>query len=97
MSELDDAEPAFVISGVVGADLYSHFVSYGLDVWGPRAPTPFTGSETFNPYAEIADGSLGQFDTCVALGMRGGDVNDNADVGPGRQRNPGNQTVYVRI
>ena len=45
------AEPAGVISGVVGADLYSHFVSYGLDVWAEGEP--FTGSETFNPYAEI--------------------------------------------
>ena len=59
------------ISGVVGVDLYSHFVSYGLDVWGEGEA--FSGSETLNPYAEIAV----EFDTFnLAVGLWG-DVNDN--------------------
>ena len=64
---------------MVGADLYSHFVSYGQDVWAEGEP--FTGSETFNPYAEVGM-SLGQFDLAVGIW---GDVNDNAASGLGNE------------
>jgi len=66
------------VSGVLGADLYSHFVSYGFDVWAEGRP--FSGAETFNPYFELAF-DLSQSDDddlSLALGLWG-DVNDNAD------------------
>lgn len=65
------------VSGVVGVDLYSHFVSYGLDVWGEG--NAFSGSETFNPYIEVGL-DLGAFS--IATGLWG-DINDNATSGLG--------------
>jgi len=65
------------VSGVVGVDLYSHFVSYGLDVWAEG--NAFSGSETFNPYIEVGL-DLGSFS--VATGLWG-DINDNAVSGLG--------------
>ncbi|MEM1109964.1 MAG: hypothetical protein AAGH99_14870 [Planctomycetota bacterium] len=76
MATAQDA-PESRVSGVVGADIYSHFVSYGLDVWGEGEA--FSGSETFNPYAEVSI----DFDAfSVTLGAWG-DVNDNAASGIG--------------
>lgn len=65
------------VSGVVGADVYSHFVSYGLDVWAEGEA--FSGSETFNPYAEVAI----DFDTFSFVLGAWGDINDNAESGLG--------------
>ena len=65
--------PESAVSGVVGADLYSHFVSYGADVWG-EGDKAFSGSETINPYAEVAF----DFESFTfAMGVWG-DINDNA-------------------
>lgn len=68
----DDPEIGSRISGVIGADIYSHFVSYGQDVWAEG--DAFSGSDTLNPYAEIGIAFDG-FDFAVGLW---GDVNDNA-------------------
>ncbi len=71
----DGADVESRVSGVVGADLSSHFVSYGFDVWG-EGTEPFGGNETFNPYAEVAvalDGGVS-----VSVGFWG-DINDNAN------------------
>ncbi|MEM9882026.1 MAG: hypothetical protein AAF800_03805 [Planctomycetota bacterium] len=65
------------MSGVIGGDIYSHFVSYGLDVWAEG--DAFSGSETFNPYAEVSI----DFDILsVTLGAWA-DVNDNVESGIG--------------
>lgn len=64
--------PESRVSGVVGIDLNSHFVSYGLDVWAEG--DAFSGSHTLNPYAEVSVG----FDAfSLTLGVWG-DINDNA-------------------
>lgn len=39
------------ISGLLGADFNSHFISWGYDVWG--VGNEFGTDSTFNPYAEI--------------------------------------------
>ncbi len=60
------------VSGVAGADFYTHFVSYGFDVWG--AGTDFGDNATFNPYAEIAF-EIEDFSIVIGTWW---DVNDNA-------------------
>ena len=47
----DAADEGPAISGVVGADYTTHFVSWGYDVWG--VGTEFGTDATFNPYAEL--------------------------------------------
>jgi hypothetical protein len=66
------------VSGTVGADLYSHFVSYGFDVWG-AGDDYFDGEETFNPYADVTI----DFDAFSVTAGLWGDVNDNAESGIG--------------
>ncbi len=63
------------VSGVVGADLSSHFVSYGFDVWA-EGTEPLGGNETFNPYAEVAIAL--DHDISFSVGFWG-DINDNAN------------------
>lgn len=80
MAVAQDAVPAAPesrVSGVVGGDIYSHFVSYGIDVWGEG--DAFSGSETFNPYAEVSI----DFDTFSLTLGAWGDVNDNVESGIG--------------
>ena len=60
------------ISGVVGADYTTHFVSWGYDVWG--AGNDFGEDATFNPYAEIAI----DFDMFTFVAGTWWDVNSNA-------------------
>ncbi|MEO0514242.1 MAG: hypothetical protein AAF086_02965 [Planctomycetota bacterium] len=72
-----EAAPESRVSGVVGADIYSHFVSYGIDVWAEG--DAFSGSETFNPYAEVSI----DFDTFSFTLGAWGDINDNAESGLG--------------
>lgn len=43
--------PAKKISGTVGVDFASHFISYGYDVWGTG--NDFTKNPTVNPWAEV--------------------------------------------
>lgn len=69
--------PESRVSGVVGGDIYSHFVSYGLDVW--QEGDAFSGSETFNPYAEVSI----DFDAFSFTLGAWGDINDNAESGLG--------------
>ncbi len=72
-----EAAPESRVSGVVGADIYSHFVSYGIDVW--QEGNAFSGSETVNPYAEVSI----DFDTFTFTLGAWGDINDNAESGLG--------------
>lgn len=45
--------PTSSVSATIGADYNSHFISYGLDVWG--GGTDFFGDRsTFNPFAEAS-------------------------------------------
>lgn len=61
------------VSGTIGVDYNSHFVSYGFDVWG--AGNDFYGDEaTLNPYAEVGF----DFDTFTLTVGSWWDINDNA-------------------
>ena len=67
-------EPAgSAVTGVVGGDVYSHFISYGDDVWNEG--DAFSGSSTFNPYAEL---SIAVGDVLSFTVGTWWDVNDNA-------------------
>ncbi|MEM9418451.1 MAG: hypothetical protein AAGA25_05250 [Planctomycetota bacterium] len=76
MAVAQDA-PESRVSGVVGADINSHFVSYGLDVWAEG--DAFSGSDTLNPYAEVSI----DFDAFSLTAGVWADINDNAGGGLG--------------
>lgn len=59
------------ISGVFGVDWYSHFISYGYDVWG--GGDDFS-EDTLNPYFEL-NWAMGDFNVFAGTWW---DVNDNA-------------------
>jgi len=68
----EEAVPSSV-SGTVGVDFYTHFISYGFDVWA--AGNDFGENATLNPYAEVA------MDLTDSIGIFAGiwgDVNNNA-------------------
>ncbi len=67
-------EPESVISGSLSFDYNSHFISYGLDVWGLGGST--FNDALFNPSFELAWALPG--DTTFRIGTWW-DVNDNAN------------------
>ena len=66
------------VSAVVGADFFTHFISYGDDIWNEGEA--FSGSETLNPYAEV---SIAVNDVISFTVGTWWDVNDNATSGIG--------------
>lgn len=67
----EEAAPDYV-SGTVGIDWNSHFVSYGFDVWGTG--NNFGDNDVINPYAEVAF-EIGDFSLFTGFWA---DINDNA-------------------
>lgn len=59
------------ITGLLGADYTTHFISWGYDVWG--AGNDFGEDSTFNPYAEIGI----DFDAFKLVAGTWWDVNSN--------------------
>lgn len=59
------------ITGLLGADYTTHFISWGYDVWG--VGTEFGTDATFNPYAEIGI----NFDSFKVVAGTWWDVNSN--------------------
>ena len=65
------AEEGPKITGLLGADYTTHFISWGYDTWG--VGTEFGTDATFNPYAEIGI----NFDSFKVVAGTWWDVNSN--------------------
>ena len=72
-------ETTMSVSATIGLDYNTHFVSYGLDVWG--AGTDFGDNATFNPFAEVTL----DFEAFSFTAGTWQDINDNAESGLGGQ------------
>ena len=68
-----EVEPGSAVSGTLSFDLNTHFVSYGLDVWG--VGEDFGTDATFNPSLELAFQLTDSLSWVIGTWW---DVNDNA-------------------
>ena len=73
--EIETVESAMSFSG--GVDFQSHFISYGLDVWGGGDdPSPFSDDSTIFSYAQVDAAITEDFGIFFNIW---GDLNDNVE------------------